>query len=502
MGAAGSRGDEPAVELVQGAGELEHGAEPPSQPKQDLTRGSILRHIIALAIPSALTNLLNFSYHFVDMMWLGRIGPGAIAVVTTYHFFFMVFVFFNQIVGLGSMTLIARTYGAQDYEQCRRVIGQTFAFKLVIALVVTALGLWLQRWAWTAFGSAPEVIEWGVTYSTIMFSVIPIYFSAFTLRTALTSIGDMKTLLKISIVSTVLNLVADPFMIFERVTIGPWPALGVTEPLFSVAGLGMGVAGAAWASFGAIAVMFAMGLYYFVGGRTFLEVSFAHFFSWNWGTVWRIMRIGTPTAAGENLNSIAQIVTGRIINIYGTTVFAASGVMGLAFGLVFVPAGGVMQAVITMVGQNLGAGKPERSEQSVWQALGLTMAVLVVSLGAIALWTEGFARLFVPGTDAASRETLAWAVVFLRAALVMLFSVGVGMVFSAAFWGSGDTKPPMWVAVATTYGIQLPVTLVGALWLKIADPTFIVWAWSISSLINAAALFWLFKRGKWKTVKV
>ena len=475
---------------------------PAGQPRQDLTRGSIARHIITLALPSAAASLLQFSYHFVDMMWLGRIGPSAIAVVAAYHFFFMVFVFFNQIVGLGSITLIARTYGAGDLEGCRRYIGQTFSFKLVISLVVMALGLVLQRWMWTAFGSEPDVIAQGLPYTTIMFSVIPIYFSAFTLRTAFSSIGDMQTLLRISAVSTGLNLVLDPFFIFERVFIGPFPALGLPDPLLTLPGLGMGVAGAAWASFGAILVLFLLGQYYFMTGRTFLKVTPRHFFSWDWRTVWQVLRIGTPPAVGENLTSIAQIAVGRVMNTYGTAVFAASGVMGMAFGLVFVPVGGIWQAVMTLVGQNLGAGKPQRAERSVWTAAGMTLGLLVVVLGAAALWTPGLVRLFVPGTDEVSLNTLLWGVRFLRVALLMMLFMGLGFVFGAAFWGSGDTKPPMWATVVTTYGVQLPIVLLGALWLKLEDPTFIVWAWVVSQLLNTVILYVLFKRGRWKTVKV
>jgi len=475
---------------------------PDGPPKQDLTEGSLLRHIIRLAVPGAATNLLNFSYHFVDMMWLGRLGPNAIAVLTAYHFFFMVFVFFNQIIGIGSITLISRTFGAKDHRACGAVIGQTFSFKLVISLIVMALGLILQKWMWTAFGSEPDVIELGLQYTTVMFSVIPIYFSAFTLRTALTSIGDMKTLLKISAFSTVLNLLLDPFMIFKTVYIGPFPAFGVMEPLIELPGFGMGVAGAAWASFGAIAVMFLMGLWYFVSGRTFVKMTLAQFFSWDWGTVTRVLKVGTPPAIGENLHNIAQIIVGRILNTFGTAVFAASGIMGVAFGLVFIPVGGIAQAISTLVGQNLGAGKPERAEKSVYSALGMTLGILVIMLSLAAWKAPELVTLFLPGGDTVTTETVMWGIQFLRIALLMMLSVGIGMMFSSAFWGSGDTQAPMWVTVVTTYGVQIPIILIGMYILKLANPVFIVWAWVAASALNAAAMWWIFRMGRWKTVKV
>ena len=473
-----------------------------SRVKFDLTTGPVLPLIVRLAVPSALTNLLNFSYHFVDMLWLGRIGPHAIAVVSTYHYFFMVLVFFNQIVGLGSMTLIARTFGAKQHDDCRDVIGQTFAFKLVIALVVMVLGLTLQRWAWVAFGSSTEVVAAGLQYTTIMFSVIPIYFSAFTLRTSFIAIGDMKTLLKISTFSTLVNLVLDPIMIFEKLYIGPFPSLGMPKAVYLMPGLGMGVAGAAWASFAAIFILFALGQYYFMSGKTFVRVPARSFFAWNWGTVWRILRIGTPPAAGENLTQIAQIINGKILNMFGTAVFAAHGVVMTMFGLVFVPVGGVSQAVMTMVGQNLGAGKPERAQRSVLSAVGLTAGLLAIILACTYVWSEPLVRLFVPGTGGESIETARWALKFLHIALILMLCMGVSMTIGAAFWGSGDTKPPMWITLATTYLVQLPLVLWGVFKLELADPTFILWVYALAAVINAASTAVVFSLGRWRTVKV
>lgn len=475
---------------------------PPPVDGQDLTAGRILPHVVRLAIPGALANLFNFSYNFVNMLWLGRLGPDAIAVTSTYQYFFMVFVIFNQIVGLGSVSLIARTYGAREHDDCRRLIGQTFAFKLVIAIAVMILGLVFQRWAWTAFGSAPEVIEQGLRYSTIMFWVIPIYFSTFTLNTALRGIGDMRRLMWISAISTVLNLVIDPLLIFERLYIGPFPRLGVDTPLLCLPGFGMGVAGAAWASFGSIAVMFLMGLWFFTSGRTYIRVGWRDFFGWDWGTVWRILRIGTPPAIGENMNSIAQIAIGRIINIFGTAIFAANGINGTIFGLVNVPLSGIGQAVMTMVGQNLGARKPERAERSVYLSLALTIAIVIVGLAICYPLAPALIRLFVPGSDAASLETVRWGALILRINVFSYLVLAIAGPVGAAFWGSGDTKPAMWSALIGTWCVQLPVILAGMYIFKWQDPRYIWWAGVAAAVASATYIVIAFQRGKWKTAKI
>lgn len=473
-----------------------------TQTKVDLTEGSILRHVIRLAVPGALANLFNFSYNFVNMIWLGRLGPSALAVTTTYQYFFMVYVIFNQIVGLGSFALIARTFGAKDYPDCRRLIGQTFSFKLVIAFAVMALGLIFQRWAWIAFGSAPDVAENGVRYSTIMFCVIPIYFSTFTLNTALRGIGDMRRLMVISSVSTVLNLLIDPLLIFPRVFIGPFPTLGIAQPLLILPGCGLGVAGAAWASFGSISVMFIMGLYYFTSGQTYIRVGWRQFFGWDWNTVWRILRIGTPPAVGENMTNIAQLIIGKVMNLFGTAVFAANGINGTLLGLAGVPLAGIGQAVTTMVGQNLGAGKPRRAERSVWLALSAAAILLAIGLGVCLLLAEPLIRLFLRSNDAASVESAMWGARILRINAWAFLIGGLSGVIGGVFWGSGDTRPPMWAALLSTWAVQLPIVLGGAYVLHLRDPRFIWWAGVLGTLVSALYLLLAFQRGKWKTVRV
>jgi putative MATE family efflux protein len=488
--------------LTDGTPEPGEGSGGKRAPKHDLTQGSIMAHIIRLAVPGALANLFNYSYNFVNMIWLGRLGPSALAVTTTYQYFFMVFVIFNQIVGLGSFALIARTFGAKDYGDCRRLIGQTFSFKLLIAFIVMALGLVFQRWAWVAFGSASDVVENGVRYSTIMFLVIPIYFSTFTLNTALRGIGDMRRLMLISSVSTVLNLVIDPVLIFPKIFIGPFPALGISEPLLTFPGCGLGVAGAAWASFGSISVMFIMGLYYFTDGRTFIRVGWREFFSWDWETVRRILRIGTPPAVGENMTNVAQLIIGKVMNNFGTAIFAANGLNGTLLGLAGIPLAGIGQAVTTMVGQNLGARQPHRAERSVWLALAVSSAVLLLGLSACLLLAEPLIGLFLSGHDAASQESALWGARILRINAWAFLVSGMSGVFGSVFWGSGDTQPPMWSSLLGTWGVQLPIVLLGALYFKLADPYFIWWAGVVGAAVSATYIFLIFRKGRWKTIKV
>jgi len=468
----------------------------------DLTSGSILRNLIHLAIPGALTNLMTFSTTLIDMIWLGRLSPVAIAAVTTYNYIFFMFALLNQMVGHGSVALIARTYGAGDMADCRRVFGQTFSFKLIVAVIVAALGLSTQRWAFTAMGSSPDVLELALVYSTILFSATPLMFSTFTLKTGLRAIGDMKRLFFISMYTMLINLVLDPFLIFERVYIGPWPAFGVKEPLLSLPAFGLGIAGAAWATVAAFAIVFVLALRLFLTGRTFLRVEPRHFLSLSWLTAKRILRIGVPPALGIGMEHIAAMFIGAAINTYGTTVFAAQGVNRMMERLGRMTIMGMNMAVTTLVGQNLGAKKPARSEASVRVALSL-MALLMLGVGALLYFgAPGIAQLFVPGQDADSLATAEWVAKILRVNCFMFLPFGLGRIARAAFIGSGDTKPPLAVTLITTYGIQLPLALGGVYLLQLPDPRFIWWVGIAAYTVAAVLLYVLFSLGRWKHVKV
>lgn len=470
--------------------------------KQDLTTGNIPRHLFNLAFPSALSNLLTFSTMLIDMIWLGRVSPTAIAAITTYNYIWFMFSLLNQAIGNGSVALIARTYGAGELDDCKRVFGQTFSFKVLVALIVTAIGLCCQRTFYIWFGARGEVLEQTVRYGTVMFAATPLLFSTFTLKTGLRAIGDMKTLLKISAATAVINLIVDPLLIFENIKLGPVSWLGISREIHITDGLGLGVAGAAWGTVIAFAIVFTSTLFIYFSGRTFIRPQLWHFTSLSWPTAWRILRIGVPPALSDSLQHVANLFVGSAINTYGTTVFAGQGVNQMLVRLTRMTTMGITMGGITMVGQNLGAGKPRRAERSVYAGLAITAALMAVVAVLLYFFAPQLAKLFIPGTDPDSLETATWAARILRINTVVLFIFGLSRIVRAPFQGSGDTKPPLWSTLVAHYGLQLPIVLIGVYVLEIPEPYFIWWAEALAFLAAGIFLFTVFRRGHWKTYKV
>ena len=469
--------------------------------KQDLTQGSVTRQLIGLSAHGALTNLFSYSSTMINLIWLGRLGPESVAAVSTFQYIWFVFSLLNQAVGNGSVTLIARAYGSGNLRQCRRVFGQTFTFKLAVAMIVLVVGLLTARWTFKAFGSTDEVTELGVIYSTIHYLATPLMFSTFTLKTGFRAVGDMRRLFYISLATALINLVLDPFLIFPQLHIGPWPALGWDSALI-LPGLGLGVAGAAWATVIAFAITFSVSLYMFLSGRTFIRVSPRYFTEWSWDTARKLLRIGAPPALGDSLTNIANVFIGAAINTYGTNVFAAQGVNQSLLRFVRMGTLGIMMSAITMVGQNLGAGKPERAEKSVWRALWITSAITAVVAALGYVFAPQLARVFLPGSDPDTLEAMRWTVHILRINCFMSIPFAMSRIVRSAFEGSGYTKPSLWVTAGTIYGILLPVVLLGAYVWRLESPDYIWWTELIAYCVAVLALVAIFKRGKWKDYEV
>jgi putative MATE family efflux protein len=469
--------------------------------RNNLTEGSIPRHLARLAVPSALTNLMSYSTTLVDMIWLGRVSPQAIAAVATFNYFWFLFALLNQMVGNGSVSLIARSYGAGELEECRRLFGQTFVFKLVVAVAVAALGLSGQRLAFTLFGAVPQVLEQAVVYGTIMLAASPLMFSTFTLKTGMRAIGDMRMLFYISFATMMLNLALDPLLIFPRVNIGPFPALGLERALI-LPGAGLGVAGAAWGTVIAFGSVFTLALIVFLTGRTLITMRPRHFLSLSWATAWRITRIGAPPAFSDSLQHVANVFVGSAINTYGVTVFAAQGVNQILRRLVRVMIMGLNVSLIAMVGQNLGARRPRRAELSALHAFGVAATLLLLVGCAFYFGAPFIARVFVPASDPDSLATAEWVVRILRINCFVFLAFGLTRIARGPFQGSGYTKPPLWATLLGTFGIHLPLVLGGVYLLRLKDPVFIWWVEAAAYMVGAIFLFAIFRQGHWQRVKV
>ncbi len=447
--------------------------------RPEFTTGGLSGHVVKLALPSMLAMLFHSTYSFIDMIWLGRVGKEAISAITVYWLFWMLLALFNQMVALGSFSLMARSYGAKNYGETSTIIGQTFVFKLLFAVPAAVLGYFLVYDAFIWYGAGEEVAVLGGQYGRIMFAGLPIYFSGFTLNTAFRSIGDVKKPMILAGITAGLNIVLDPLFIFG---VGGWE--------------GWGIAGAAFASLIAQMVFFIAGLYYFFSGKTFVKLSLGHLARPSLYWIKKFVKIGAPAVVSDACRFTTYFVIGGVVISFGTATMAAFGICARMVDLAFIPLFGLSTAISTLVGQNLGAGKPDRAQKTVLWGTFLGVGIMAVLSVLAFIFAPLFVQIFNNDPEVVAIGSL---LVRFGAFVIMFLSISSGL--GSSFWGSGDTVPLALVSAVSLWGVQIPLVFVFVN--VFAKGVEFVWLSILLAECTSCLLtILLFSRGKWKRKKV
>ena len=443
-----------------------------------LTEGHLLKATIGLTTPMLVGAILQNTLSLIDLFWVGRLGGAAVAAVAMAGT--IVMVLFPMLMGLstGTIALVARAVGARKTDEAAGIAGQSLMLALVLGGVAAALG-----WVWAddlfrLLGAAPDVAASGEAFLRILLLGSVTVFVLFIGNAALQGAGDAVTPMVVMAISNIVNIVIAPFLIFG---IGPFPRLEVR--------------GAAWATVFSQAVAAAVSLYYLFSGRTNLHVRWSH-----WkpepGLAWRILRIGIPGSGQMLSRSLMNAVMMRIVAGCGTAAVAAYGVGLRLHMIVLMPAFALGGAAATMVGQNLGAGKPARARRAAWLATGLDAAIMAVSALVLMAFAPALIRVFN-----AEREVVEIGARYLRIVSPFYVFTALGIVLGRALNGAGDSVAPMIITVLTLWGLQVPLAIEFArLW---QPATVGIW-WAIiaAMTVNGLLIAGWFETGRWTRKRV
>lgn len=436
-----------------------------------------------MSLPTMFGFVAQTLYEIVDMIWIGRISKEAVAAVTIVTSIFWLIWVLNDIIGASSVSLISQSYGSGSKKRTSRVIEQTLTFKGLVALIAASLLLVLIKPLLHFFTDSQEVVRAALDYGYLRIFFLPIAFSSVTVNTALRCIGDSKKPMYIMLFSSVLNIVLDPVLMFERIPLLGWP------------GFNLGVFGAALATSISMTAAFLLGMWFLFSGRSYVKPSLRGLLRLDREIDRKLITIGLPSGMEMLSRNLAGLVTLKFVAMYSTTAVATMGVGNRLFAFAFMPTVGLLSGGGTIVGQNLGAGKVERAEQTARTAS--VLGVLIMSVfGAVALlFPRQIIRVFI--ADPAVIET---GVSMLRIITPGLVAAGAFMGFACVFSGSGYNLPFLVGSVASRWGAQVPVLALGA-WLGL--PIVIVWiSFLASDLIELLVLYSFYRRGKWKSVRV
>ena len=445
---------------------------------QDFTEAPIGRSVVLLAVPMVLEMLMESVFAVVDIFFVGRLGASAVATVGLTESL-MVIVYALAIgLSIGAAATVARRIGEKDPEQAALAAVQAIILGVGMAAVIGTVGVVFGPQLIALMGADADVLRIGSTFPRVMVGGSGTVLLLFLINAVFRGAGDAAIAMRVLWFANIINMTLGPCLIFG---LGPFPEMGVTgAAVGTTIGRGCGVL---------------YQLYHLTRPDGRLRVRRRHL-RLDSRTMRSILRI-CGTATFQNFIATASwmgIV--RIISAFGSAAVAGNtiGIRIILFALL--PSFGVSNAAATLVGQNLGAGKPDRAEAAAWRA-GLYNTIC---LGAMSLvFLIGAPWLIAIFTS--DPEVAGYGVRCLRIVAIGFAFSGYGMVLTQAFNGAGDTRTPTLINLVVLWLLEIPL----AWWLAGPagfGPTGAFIAVSIAFLTLAAVSSWLFSKGHWKHHRV
>jgi putative MATE family efflux protein len=445
---------------------------------QDYTQAPIGRAVVLLAVPMVLEMLMESVFMVVDIFFVGRLGADAVATVGITESLMTLIYAIAIGLSIGAAATVARRIGEKDRDGAARAAVQAIALGLAVAAVLGTTGALFGPQLLRTMGASDEVVRTGGTFARVMLGASGTVLMLFLINAVFRGAGDAAIAMRVLWFANAINIVLGPCLIFG---LGPLPAFGVTGAAIGTSiGRGCGVL---------------YQLHHLTRPHGRIQVRSAHL-RLEPSVLRGIVRI-SGTAMFQNFISTASWMgLVRILTGFGSAAVAGNtiGIRIILFALL--PSFGVSNAAATLVGQNLGAGKPERAEQAAWKA-GFYNTLCLSCVGAIFL-------LFAPQLIAIftnDPEVAPYGVRCLRIVAAGFVFYGYGMVLTAAFNGAGDTWTPTWIFLGCLWLWEIPLAYVLAYPVGIG-PTGVFIAVSVAFSTLALVSGWLFAKGRWKTKNV
>lgn len=444
----------------------------------DYTSGKLIPPIILLAIPMVLEMLLQASFEVVDTYFVASLGPEAVAVVGITSILMTVVYTIALGLGMAGTAMVARRIGEKDGRGAAVAAAHTLLLGAIASIPVAMIGIFYSDHLLRALGASSSVIRNGSVYCSIVLGGSLVVMMFFVISSVFRGAGDAVIAMRVLWLSIFVNIVLDPLLIFG---LGPFPRLGVAgAAIASVVGRGLGVL---------------VQLFILCRGSRRLRITV--------GDVrldTRILRrlLSTSLTGMLQYSVVAASHFGliRIIADFGSNAVAGYTIAIRAATFALLPSWGLGNAAATLVGQNLGAGKPGRAERSVWIAAGGNAGFL----GLAAIVFISFAESII-GIFSSQKEVIQVGSDYIRYVGCSYVFLAFGTVIGHSFNGAGDTRTPARINLICYWLIQLPSAYILSKHLDLGVNG-VFMAISATQIILAIVLVTVFRRGKWKLRRI
>ncbi len=441
---------------------------------RDFTEGSVGRAIFILSVPMIIEMFAESLFAIVDIFYVAKLGANAVAVVAITES--MMYLIYAVAIGIsvGATASVARRIGEKDEDGVAKVATHSIYLGFIAAVMMGIIGAIFAPDFLRLLGADEAVIAGDSNFTRILLGGNIVVVFLFLLNAIFRGAGDAAIAMRVLWIANLLNIILCPIFIFGL----GWGVTGAA--IGTTIGRGVGVIFAAYALF--------------YGKRRF-EIRREHW-KIDYSRLWKLTKIAAPGSLQFTIQSASFIGLVAVVAGFGSEAVAgySIGFRIVIFGIL--PSVGIANAAATLVGQNLGAGKPDRAEKAVWTSVFYN-AIVQTSVGILfVIFAEPIVRIF---TD--DPKIMPYAIDCLRIVSYGFFFYGVGMVLETSFNGAGDTWTPTYLNFFVFWLFEIPLAYLlaykfgfgahGVFWA-------IFLAFSMLTIVSAI----VFKRGKWKLKQV
>ena len=451
--------------------------------RRDYTEGPIGRAILVLAVPMVLEMVMESVFAVCDVFFVSRLGADAVASVGLTESMLSLVYAIGIGLSIGATAMVARRTGERDADGAARAAVQSIVLGALVALVIGVGGALAAPRLLAAMGASPSLLATGTPYARVMLGGNATIVLLFLINAIFRGAGDAAIAMRVLWLANAINIALGPCLIFG---LGPFPALGVTGAAIAT-NIGRGTG-----------VLFAVSRLFRRapdGGHRRVDIHRRHL-RFEPAVLWRLIRLSANGALQTLIGTASWIGLIRILSTFGSGALAGYtiGIRVIIFALL--PSWGLANAGATMVGQALGARKPDRAEQAVWIAGFYNMCFLGAVGLLFVLLAPAIVHLFT-----ADPSVVPHAIGALRIIALGFLFYAYGMVLAAAFNGAGDTMTPTLLNLFVFWLWEIPLAFVMAKVLGLG-PRGVYWAVTIAFSTMAVVSAVLFRRGTWKAKAV
>ena len=445
---------------------------------KDFTTEKLSKSILLLAIPMVLEMIMESIFAIADIFFVSKLGPDAIATVGITESLLTIIYSIGMGLSMATTALVSRRVGEKKPFRASVAAVQAIIIASAISLIIGIPGIIFAKDLLRIMGANAEIIKHGSAYPSILLGSNIIIMLLFIINAVFRSSGDAAISMRVLLLANGANILLDPLLIFG---FGPIPAMGIKGAAIATT-IGRG-----------IAVLYQFHVLFKGNGRIKI---YKKALKLNIKVMTDLIKISLGGIGQSIIATSSWIGMVRIIALFGSTALAGYTIAIRIIIFVLLPSWGISNAAATLVGQNLGAKKPQRAERAVWTTAYVNMILLGIFSFIFFIEPHFFIRLFIDNAEVVESGAQG-----LRIVSIGFIFYAMGMVMIQAFNGAGDTSTPTKINIVCFWIIEIPLAYF-LVKLNGMNESGVYIAIIVAESVMTLIAIWLFKKGNWKLQKV